>query len=50
MGARPLYCQEAANPDIYKPYDVPQEFDVAFVGQAYGDRPGYIRSLARRRD
>lgn len=45
MGARPLYCQEAANPDIYKPADVPPEFDVAFVGQAYGDRPGYIKSL-----
>ena len=45
MGARPLYCQEAANPDIYKPYDVPLEFDVAFVGQSYGERPGGIRSL-----
>jgi len=45
MGARPLYCQEAANPDIYKPCEVPQEFDVAFVGQAYGERPGYVRSL-----
>jgi len=45
LGARPLYCQEAANPDIYKPYDVPQEFDVAFIGQSYGERPGYVRSL-----
>ncbi len=45
MDARPLYCQEAANPDIYRPYDVPQEFDVAFIGQAYGDRPDYIRHL-----
>ncbi len=45
MGARPLYCQEAANPDIYKPYDLPQEFDVAFVGQAYGERPEYISRL-----
>lgn len=48
MGARPVYCQEAANPEIYKPYDVPVEFDVAFVGQAYGDRPGYIRYLLDR--
>ncbi|MCP9494748.1 MAG: glycosyltransferase [Pyrinomonadaceae bacterium MAG19_C2-C3] len=45
MGARPLYCQEAANPNIYKPYDVAQEFDVAFVGQAYGERPAYIHHL-----
>lgn len=45
MGARPIYCQEAANPNIYKPYDVPQEYDVAFVGQAYGERPAYIRHL-----
>lgn len=45
VGARPIYCQEAANPRIYKPYDVPVEIDVAFVGQAYGDRPAYIRHL-----
>ncbi len=45
MGARPIYCQEAANPNIYKPYDLPVEFDVTFVGQAYGDRPGYIKYL-----
>jgi spore maturation protein CgeB len=45
MGARPIYCQEAANPDIYRPYDVPVEFDVTFVGQAYGERPGHIKYL-----
>jgi len=45
MGAKPLYCQEAANPDVYHPYDLPQEFDVTFVGQAYGERPDYIRFL-----
>lgn len=45
MGARPIYCQEAANPNIYKPHDLPREFDVTFVGQAYGDRPDYIRHL-----
>jgi hypothetical protein len=31
--------------ELYKPYDVPQEFDVAFVGQCYGDRPAYIKYL-----
>ncbi len=45
VGARPIYCQEAANPRFYKPYQLPIEMDVTFVGQAYGDRPGYVRSL-----
>lgn len=45
MGARPIYCQEAANPSIYRSFDVPQEFDVTFVGQAYGDRPASIRRI-----
>jgi len=45
MGARPIYCQEAANPDVYKPYDLPVEFDVTFIGQAYGERPAYIQYL-----
>lgn len=45
MSARPIYCQEAANPNIYKPYDLPVEFDVTFVGQAYGERPAYIHHL-----
>jgi hypothetical protein len=45
MGARPIYSQEAANPNIYKPYDLPVEFDATFVGQAYGDRPVYIDYL-----
>lgn len=45
MGAHPLYCQEAANPNIYKPYNLPTEFDVTFVGQAYGERPRYIKHL-----
>lgn len=45
MGARPLYCQEAANPSIYRPYDLPQEFDVVFIGQAYGDRPDNLKFL-----
>jgi spore maturation protein CgeB len=48
MGARPIYCQEAANPNIYKPYDLPVEYDVTFVGQAYGDRPAYVKYLLER--
>jgi spore maturation protein CgeB len=45
IGANPIYTQEAANPDTYKPYDVPVEYDVVFVGQRYGDRPVFIRAL-----
>lgn len=45
IGANPIYNQEAANPNIYKPYPLPVEFDVTFVGQKYGDRPAYIRYL-----
>ncbi|UNC93639.1 CgeB family protein [Candidatus Contubernalis alkaliaceticus] len=45
LGANPIYCQEAANPNVYKPYDLPAEFDVTFVGQAYGDRSHFIKYL-----
>lgn len=45
VGATPLYCQEAANPNVYRPYDVPVEYDVTFVGQKYGTRPHLIRTL-----
>jgi spore maturation protein CgeB len=45
IGANPLYCQEAANPNIYIPFDISQEFDVTFIGQAYGDRPARVRCL-----
>ena len=45
-GANPIYCQEAANPTIYKPYDVPVSHDVVFIGQRYGNRPAYLECLA----
>jgi len=48
IGARPIYCQEGANPNIYKPHNVPVEFEVTFIGQAYGERPDYIRYLLDR--
>jgi spore maturation protein CgeB len=47
LGANPIYCQEAANPNVYKPHDVPIEFDVTFVGQKYGDRPALLSRLHR---
>ena len=47
LGATPIYCQEAANPNIYKPYNLKKEHDVTFVGQAYGERPDYISYLLK---
>ena len=44
-GAHPLYCQEAANPNVYRSHDLPREFDVTFVGQRYGSRSHYLRRL-----
>lgn len=46
IGASPIYFQEAANPNFYKPYpSLTREYDVAFIGQKYGDRPEYVRYL-----
>ncbi len=45
VGANPIYCQEAANPSVYRPYDVVSEFDITFVGQRYGDRPAFLQAL-----
>lgn len=44
-GANPYYFQEAANPNFYRPHPGPYRFDVAFVGQMYGDRPLFIHHL-----
>jgi spore maturation protein CgeB len=45
IGATPIYCQEAANPHIYKPKPLPLDYDVTFVGQRYGTRPWLLRGL-----
>lgn len=45
LGANPLYVQEAANPNIYKPYPLKRIYDVAFIGQSYGNRRDYINKL-----
>lgn len=45
LGANPIYCQEAANPHLYKPYHLPQDKEVTFVGQCYGNRPDYLQYL-----
>jgi spore maturation protein CgeB len=48
-GANPIYCQEAANPEIYRPYPEKQRFDAGFVGQAYGERPDLVARLVEDR-
>lgn len=45
VGANPIYCQEAANPQVYRPHPVEKSFDVTFVGQRYGNRPDYVKRL-----
>jgi spore maturation protein CgeB len=44
-GANPIYCQEASNPNVYRPYDVAETYNVTFVGQKYGNRPGCLGAL-----
>lgn len=45
IGANPIYIQMAANPAVYKPQNVPIEYDVTFVGQKYLNRPEYLGYL-----
>jgi spore maturation protein CgeB len=47
VGAKPIYLQMAANPRLYRPHDVPREYDVTFVGQRYADRPTYVLHLLK---
>lgn len=48
-GSNPIYCQEAANPEIYRPYSEPEIYDAGFIGQAYGERPALIKWLVDHR-
>ena len=45
VGANPVHVQMAANPRFYKPYPLPREFEVTFVGQRYLERPEYVHHL-----
>jgi len=42
-----IFWPEGADPDVHKPYDLPFEYDVSFVGQKYGWRPAFIKRLGR---
>src|SRR5271165_1872035 len=48
-GSNPIYCQEAANPEVYRPYSEPEIYDAGFIGQAYGERPALIKWLIDHR-
>ena len=42
-----MFWPEAAHPDWHRPYDVPFEYDVSFVGGRYGWRPRFISKLIK---
>jgi spore maturation protein CgeB len=45
VGARPIYCPEAANGNYYRPTKVAKDLPVSFVGQAYGERAELVCKL-----
>jgi len=45
VGAKPIYAPPAAHPSFYKPYPLKRDFDVTFVGQGFGERPGIVRKI-----
>jgi hypothetical protein len=46
-GGLSMFFPEAAHPNVHKPYDVPFEFDVSFIGSRYGWRGAFIEKLQR---
>jgi hypothetical protein len=47
-GGLSMFHAEAADPQWYRPLDLPFEFDVSFVGARYGWRPLLVEGLRRR--
>jgi len=48
VGAEALYMPAAADPDIFRPLDLPKTMDVIFVGQNYGQRSTIVEQLRDR--
>lgn len=46
-GGLSMFHAEAADPQCYKPLDVPFEHDVSFIGARYGWRPRLVEGLRR---
>jgi hypothetical protein len=44
-GGTPWYAAEGADPERYRPVDVPRDIDLLFLGQAYGTRLSTVRFL-----
>jgi hypothetical protein len=44
-GGNPIYLAEGCDPDLYSPDNSCQEFDLCFVGQAYGFRRTFVSKL-----
>jgi hypothetical protein len=47
-GGLAMFHPEAAHPEVHRPYDVPFDLDVSFVGASYGWRPKFLQALAQR--
>jgi hypothetical protein len=45
LGARPVYCQEAANPAFYRDLGLSRDLGVVFVGQNYATRATLCRAV-----
>lgn len=46
-GGLAMFWPEAANPDFFRPLNLPFEYDVSFVGGRYGQRPLLIEYLKK---
>lgn len=46
-GGLAMFWPEAAHPDIHRPYYLPFEFEVSFVGGKYGWRPKFMEKLQK---
>ena len=47
-GSNVLFWPEGANPDYFRPLDIPFEYDVTFCGARYGQRPLLMDYLRRQ--
>lgn len=46
-GGLSMFWPEAAAPEIHKPYNLPFDFDISFVGGKYGWRPDFMERLRK---
>lgn len=46
-GGLAMFSPEAAHPEVHKPYNLPFDYEVSFVGACYGWRPRFVQKLKR---